>query len=635
MTEAQADEFDYIIVGAGAAGSVLAERLSADPDTRVLLLEEGKGAGGHWASAVPGARSWLLRDPTRVYGYHVEPGPRGPAERWLRGRMPGGTSAVGAMLWLRGGEADWAHMARATGSAEWDWPEMSRALRQLEHHAFGGSELRGLGGPVSLRLSEPLRPLMQAVMKAGAESGWRQRADPNEADPDGLGPAAWTIDDKGRRVTAWTAFVRGAKTRPNLQIETGVRVDRVLIDEGRAYGVEGRRGTAQLLFRTRGEVILCTGAVITPKILMLSGIGDGMALRRAGIETKHHSPNIGRGLRDHLMLATNWRLRHWRDSDNRAFTGARLAVNALRYLLSGEGALGRGGAELIGFVESQKTVARPDIMITAAAYSLEVAQGVGRPETEPGMRLTGHVLRPESTGYVFAAGPDPDMPPRIEANYLCTERDRLRAIATLRKLRGLARRPALAEFIEGETVISAWAKSDDDILDLYRRYSRSACHAVGTCAIGPDELDPLDARLRLRGVKRLRVCDASIFPEMPAGGTLAPVMAAALRAAEFILADASRTDEEIEAEEAAEAAQAADADQDEAAEEETAAAEQAEGKEEQLADSEDATDAGAGTAEDVLPEGDEEAEQEDRPEDRPAAVPQEMPDREAKTAGAG
>ncbi|MBE9637795.1 GMC family oxidoreductase [Salipiger mangrovisoli] len=541
MTDAQAGDFDYIIVGAGAAGSVLAERLSSDPDTRVLLLEEGRGAGGHWASRVPQAQPWLLRDPTRVYGYHVEPGPRGPAERWLRGRMPGGSSAVGAMLWLRGGEADWTHMARVTGSADWDWPEMARVLRLIEHHAFGARALRRAG---------PLRPLMQAVLRAGAESGWRLRADFNEADPEGLGPATWMIDDKGRRVTAWTAFVRAAKSRPNLRIETGVRVDRVLIDEGRAYGVEGRRGTAQLVFRCRGEVILCTGAVITPKILMLSGVGDGMALRRAGIETKHHSPNIGRGLRDHLVLATNWRLRHWRDSDNRAYTGARLWMTVARYLLSGAGPLGQGGAELVGFIASGKTAERPDLMVTAAAHSLEVAPGIGGLEPEPGMRLTAHVLRPESSGYVFAAGPDPDTPPRIEANYLASERDRLRAILALRKLRGLAQRPALAEFIEGETVISAWARSDDDILDLYRRYSRSAFNAVGSCAMGPDELDPLDARLRLRGVARLRVCDASIFPEMPAGGTLAPVMAAALRAAEFILSDAGRHDEEAPAAEA-------------------------------------------------------------------------------------
>ncbi|WP_353474105.1 GMC family oxidoreductase N-terminal domain-containing protein [Salipiger sp. H15] len=617
MTEAEAGEFDYIIVGAGAAGSVLAERLSADPETRVLLVEEGRGAGGHWASRVPKALPWLLRDPTRIYGYHVEPGPRGPAERWIRGRMPGGTSAIGAMLWLRGGAWDWAQMARATGSTDWDWPEMSRVLRQLEHHAFGGSDLRGRGGPVSLRLAEPLAPLMQAVMKAGAESGWRLREEPNEADPEGLAPAAWTIDDKGRRVSAWTAFVRAAKTRPNLRIETGVRVDRVLIDEGRAYGVEGRRGTAQLVFRTRGEVILCTGAVITPKILMLSGVGDGMALRRAGIEAKHHSPNIGRGLRDHLMLATNWRLRHWRDSDNRAFSGARLWMNAARYLMSGEGPLAKGGAELVGFVATRKEAERPDVMITAASHSFEAAQGVGGLEAEPGMRLTTHVLRPESTGYVFAAGPDPDMAPRIEANYLASERDRIRAIAAVRKLRELARRPAMSEFIEGETVISAWAKTDDDILDLYRRYSRSACHAVGSCAMGPDELDPLDARLRLRGIGRLRVCDASIFPQMPAGGTLAPVMAAALRAAEFILADAERRAAGEEEEESAAAPEEGEEEAEGTEVPEGAAAEAPE----EVAEAEAETDAGveATPADDPDAERDADPETDPAPEERPAA----------------
>ncbi|MCA0997000.1 GMC family oxidoreductase [Alloyangia pacifica] len=542
MTDAQAGEFDYIIVGAGSAGCVLAERLSADPDNRVLLLEEGKGTGGHWLSQVPRAQQRLLEDPTRRYSYHVEPGPRGPAERWLRGRMPGGTSAVGNALWLRGGEADWTRMARAMGSEDWGWAEMSRCLRQIEHHAFGASDTRGRGGPLEIKLGQPLSPLMQAVMQAGAESGWRQRYDPNEEDPEGLGPAAWTIDEKGRRTTAWTAFVRRARDRPNLRIETGVRVDRVLLDEGRARGVEGRRGTAQLLFDARGEVILCAGAIVTPKLLMLSGIGDGMALRRAGIEAKHHSPNIGWGLRDQLTLATNWRLRHWRDSDNRALMGMRLWLNVLRFLFSSEGVLSRGGAELVGFVAAQKGAERPDTMISAAAHSFDPAQGVSGCETEPGMRLTCHTLRPDSTGYVFASGPDPDLPPQIEANYLSNERDRLRAVEAVRLLRKLARRPALSEFIEGETVISAWAKTDDDILDLYRRYSRSACHAVGSCAMGVEETMPLDARLRVRGIERLRVCDASIFPEMPAGGTLAPVMAAALRAAELILADAAGRD---------------------------------------------------------------------------------------------
>jgi choline dehydrogenase len=529
---------DFIIVGSGSAGAVLADRLSADGRHTVLLLEEG--GGDTWLSRMPKGFGKLLMDPqySHYYPTSVDESAPGPQEVWARGRMLGGSSAINGMVWNRGVAADYDAI-EALGNPGWGWKDMLPCLRALEDHHMGASDYRGSGGPVSITTNPNRTPLADAFIAAGGALQLREKDDQNGPELEGIGYAQWNIDRSGRRISSARVLIDKASGRSNLTIRTQTRVDRVLIADGRATGVAcTSEGQAVNLYAGR-EVILCAGALVSPKILQLSGIGDGAVLQAAGIETVVHSPNVGKRMREHLTLAINFRLRDWRYSDNREYGGVRLIGNMLNYLTRGKGPLARGAAEAIAFVRAHPGSARPDTQIMFNPYSLDPnSQGIAF-EQQPGMQCYSYMLRPVSEGTALVTSADAAAPMAIRPAYLEAEIDQVTSIAGTRAIRRIMEQDALKSLVVGETEKSSWAQSDDEILKLHKQFGHSGYHAVGTAAMGPDDTDVLDSRLRVRGVDGLRVVDCSIFREIPAGNTNAPTMAAAWRLAQMIKQDPS------------------------------------------------------------------------------------------------
>lgn len=529
---AQASDFDFVIVGAGSAGSVLAERLSANPRQRVLLIEEGRSDQG-WIGRMPTGFGKLMSDPEAAHHYPVEHNDaRWPTGMWVRGKMLGGSSGINGMMWNRGVAEDY-HALEARGNPGWGWQTMLRCLRALEDHEMGESDMRGVGGPIAVTRAPQAR-LTDAFIEAGTQYGLAVKDDMNARELAGVGYAQWNIDRRGRRVGTAHSFLKRAKGRPNLAIETGVRVDRVVIENGRAVGVAGMRDGQAVEFRASGEVLLSAGTLVSPRILQLSGIGDAATLNALGIPMVHHSPHVGGRMREHLSLGINYRLRDWRDSDNRAFGGARLLGNVLRYAVGARGPMSYGVAQSMAFLKADPASSRTDTQILMLPWSIDDTKPGISFEPEPGMQCCTYILRPDSEGSVALTSADPAAPQRIKSNHLATEHDRRVTVAGLRAMRAIMDQPALKPLVIGETARSREAQSDDDILDLYRQYGTCSYHAVGTVAMGPNADDAIDPQLRVRGVDALRVIDCSIFPEIPAGNTNAPTMAAALHAVELI-----------------------------------------------------------------------------------------------------
>lgn len=525
-------EFDYIIVGAGSAGCVLTERLSADPNVRVLLLEEGPGQDS-WIVDMPKGFGKTLTDPARAHYYPTANSRSGGPEVWVRGKMLGGSSAINGMVWNRGIPADYDRLAELAGP-EWSWSEMLPHLKGLENHLMGESETRGVGGPIEVSTHPAPTPLSRAWIAAGEQLGLPVKEDHSVLAQEGIGMMQWNIDHRGRRVSSARGFLKRATGRPNLAIVTGVRTDRVVVRDRRAVGVEGVRDGEPVTFATRGEVILSAGAIGSPRILQLSGIGDPGVLAAAGVPLVLDSPSIGRHLREHVLVMQNFRLRRHSDSQNRAYGGANLLGNVARHLLLGSGPMSYGSTEAAAFVKTLPESHRPDAQIMFQPYSLSPQPPRGF-EKEPGMSLYSFKLRPNSEGSVLITSPDPAQPLAIDPAYLTDEEDQRVAVASFRFIRKLMEQPAIAPFTTGETSPSADLRTDAEILDFYHQTGQAGYHATATVKMGRDNAAPLDSRLRLRGIDGLRVVDLSVFPEMIAGNTNAPTMAMASRAAGLIL----------------------------------------------------------------------------------------------------
>ena len=528
---------DFIIVGSGSAGAVLADRLSADGRHTVLLIEEG--GGDNWLSRMPKGFGKLIGDPQRAHFYQTTPKPGANVDPqiWLRGKMLGGSSAINGMVWNRGVAADYDRL-EALGNPGWGWKEMLPCLRALEDHQMGASDYRGTGGPIAVITNPNRNGLADAFIAAGNSLQLRTKEDQNGPDLEGIGYAQWNIDQSGKRISAARVLLDKAKDRANLTIQTGTRIHRVLIENGKAVGVTGVADGQDVNLYAGREVILAAGALVSPKILQHSGIGDGALLQSLGIDTLHHSPNVGRRMREHQVLALNFRLRDWKFSDNREYGGARLIGNMFNYMVRGKGPMARGAAEAIAFVKAHPKSTRADTQIMFNPYSLgDTSKGVAF-EDEPGMQCYSYILRPQSEGHALITSADPSAPLDINPAFFEADIDRETAIEGTRAIRRIMEQDALKPHVVGETEKTSWAQSDDDIMQLYKTLGSCGLHAVGTAAMGPDATDVLDNHCRVRGVASLRVIDCSIFREMPAGNTNAPVMAAAWRLSEIMQAEA-------------------------------------------------------------------------------------------------
>lgn len=533
--------FDYVIVGSGSAGSVLAERLGQDPRRRILVLEAG-GSDMRFFVQMPLGYGKTFYDRRVNWAYQTEPDPglAGQRDYWPRGRIIGGSSSINAMVYIRGHASDYADW-EAAGNPGWGWAEVRAAYRAMEDNEAGGDEWRGTGGPLFVSANRAdTHPLVARYIAACEGVGLRHNPDFNGAEQEGAGIYQLTVKG-GRRNSAARAFLHPAVRRGNVQVLTGAQATRVLWEGRRAVGVEYLRGGVRQVARARVEVILACGAVNTPQLLMLSGVGPGAMLAAQGIGALVDNPNVGAHLNDHQGLNYTYRMKVPTLNDVlRPWWGK--AWVGVQYLLARRGPLAKSINAGGGFFRTDPGQSRPNMQLYMQAFSTLLPKPGERPiltpDPFPGMSLGLSNCRPTSRGRIELASPDPLAPPRIVQNAYGTDQDVAEMLAAVKMLRRIAAEAPLAEVIAEELRPGPAVQRDEDLIADFRARSGTVYHPSCTARMGPDAGGAVvDARLRVHGVEGLRVCDASVFPTLIAGNTNAPAMMVGWKGAEIIAAD--------------------------------------------------------------------------------------------------
>jgi choline dehydrogenase len=526
------ESFDYIIVGAGPAGCVLANRLSRDSSKRVLLLEAGP-EDRHPLIHMPKGIGRILADSRYTWAHPAQQGPTAEAVDafWLRGKTLGGSSSVNGLIYVRGQPQDYEDLAAVT-SEDWNWQQMLRCFRAIEDHELGATDYRGSDGPLHVTVSNDQDKVTEAALAAGRTFGLDRQEDINRPDDvDKIGYSTRTIY-RGRRQSASVAFLDPIRARKNLSIRTSFTVDRILFEDFKAVAVIGEvQGRPEQLRATK--IIVCGGTLSTPAIFQRSGIGPGGLLRRLDVPVLRECSEVGENLQEHYSLIMQWRLKH-AVSQNPQFGGWRLYRNTLRYFLFRSGPMANATFEALAFLRSKFDKKRPDLQFLIAPYTIDFKAKAMAVEDSHGMQIGGYPLRPASKGTLHITSRSPSTPPRIAIDFFAQESDRQAMLGVVRMARKLCETEPLASMIEGEVRPGKEIQNEADILEAYRANGTIAYHAVGTCRMGKDTESVVDPKTRVRGVDNLYVVDLSILPFVVAGNTFGPLCAIAWRAAELI-----------------------------------------------------------------------------------------------------
>ena len=529
--------FDYIVVGAGSAGCTLANRLSENPANQVLVLEAGGKDSNIWIH-VPIGYAKTLDKPGLNWRFDSEPEER-TYNRQIpipRGKVLGGSSSINGLLYVRGQHQDYDHWAQL-GCTGWSFEQCLPFFKKSENFERGGDDMRGSGGPLNVMDMPSTHELLDAFIDAGEQAGYPRNPDYNGKDQEGFG--YYQVTQKaGRRWSTAKAYLEPALKRPNLHLETDAHTTRLLFEGKRCVGVEVvQRGKTQQ-YRAGREVVLAAGAIQSPQILELSGIGQADLLKSLGIQVNHELPGVGENHHDHYLSRPMWRLTKNVSINNDA-RGVRLVNEVFKYVFGRKGLLTYPAGIVHGFVKTRPELETPDVQYHIAHASITDIKTRAL-EKEPGMTCAPCQLRPQSRGFVHIKSADPFAQPRIVCNFLKEYEDQQAMIGGLKIARRLVEQPALRPYVKFEITPGQDCQTDDELLDFALRTGATVYHPVGACKMGPDS-DPtavVDPRLKVRGISGLRVADGSIMPQLVSGNTNAPIIMIAEKAAAMMLEDA-------------------------------------------------------------------------------------------------
>lgn len=529
---------DYVIVGAGSAGCVLANRLTEDPATRVILIEAG-GRDWHPFIHIPAGYMKLLQHPTITWGFKADAnsGLNGREIPYPRGRVLGGSSSINGLIYIRSQPEDYDHWAQL-GNRGWSSADVMPYFRKAERWEGPADHVHSTDGLLHTSMGRDRPTLCQAAVEAGTQMGWEYREDLNDL-PHGLGDhIGWVQQTRGGRFRASAArtYLRPAMQRPNLQVVTHALVHRVTFEGTRAVGVEFERDGRRQQARASGEVILAGGAIGSPHLLQLSGVGAPEHLQRLGVAVHHALPGVGRNFQDHFLVRVQAEVQGVASLNERS-RGLRFVGELLKYAAQGRGMLTYAASLLAASVKVLPESATPDVQALFASASY--APGPTRKlDTKPGMTTGIWQMRPESRGFVEARTSDPRDQPTINPNYLAEDRDRRTIVAAMRVVRDWFNQPALKQYLVAETLPGRDVNADDEFLHYARQTGTTVFHASCSCRMGADPMAVVDDQLRVHGLQGLRVIDASVMPAVTSTNTNAPVIMIAERGADLLKAAA-------------------------------------------------------------------------------------------------
>lgn len=531
-------EFDYIVVGAGSAGCVIANRLSENPKHSIAVVEAGGKDSSPWIH-IPVGYFKTMGNPNTDWCYFTEPdsGLNGRAIAWPRGKTLGGSSSINGLLYVRGQPQDYDHW-RQLGNTGWAWKDVMPLFRRAETWQDGEDEFRGGEGPLSVSKSRLSREIVDAWIESAVNAGYRRNPDYNGADQDGVSPFQLTLRD-GRRCSSAVAYLRPAMKRPNLQVITKTQTKRVLFEGRRAIGIEAIRGGETVIIKARKEVILSSGAIGSPQILMLSGIGGGEELSQHGIEVLQNSPGVGKNLQDHLQARPVYKCTA---STINIETNNLLkrAMMAFEYALRRTGPMTMAASLGTGFLKTDPAMETPDVQFHIQPFSAD--KPADGPHKFSAFTASVLQLRPRSTGHLALRSARMEDHPLIHPNYLSDPVDCSTLVEGLRITRRIADHDPLKSLITGEHAPGPDIASDDDdaLLNWARDTATTIYHPTGTCKMGSDPMAVVDERLRVHGVNGLRIADCSIMPTIPSANTNAPAIMVGEKASDLIREDAQK-----------------------------------------------------------------------------------------------